>query len=330
MEVDLSSILVTGANGFVGRAVCRALEVRGHTVTGLVRRQDARRADAQDWVHQFPDFAGLAGAWPQCLAPDCVVHLAARVHVMNERASDPAAAFNATNVDGTLRVARAAHVHSARRFVYVSSIKAVAESDEGVPLAESRSPLPLDPYGRSKLAAEEALWQLHDELGLEIVIVRPPLVYGPGVGGNFLHMMDVLWRGVPLPLGAVRARRSMVYVENLADAIVHCATDPRAANACFHVCDSEALTVAELLRSLAAALSKPSRLIPVPQALIRWAGRMTGRTAQVDRLTGSLRMDASHIADVLGWHPPWSAGEGIEATARWYREIRTQLGERSR
>jgi nucleoside-diphosphate-sugar epimerase len=330
MEVALSSVLVTGANGFVGRAVCRALEVHGHTVTGLVRRQDACRAGAQDWVYQSPDFAGLAGAWPRHLAPDCVVHLAARVHVMKDSAPDPAAAFNATNVDGTLRVARAAHAHGARRFVYVSSIKAVGESDDGVPLAESMSPSPRDPYGRSKLAAEEALWQLHDESGLEIVIVRPPLVYGPGVGGNFLQMMNALWRGVPLPLGAIRARRSMVYVENLADALVHCATDPRAANTCFHVCDGEALTVAELLRSLAAALLKPSRLMPVPPALIRWAGRMTGRTAQVDRLTGSLRMDGSHIADVLGWHPPWSVGDGLDATARWYRETRTHLGERSR
>jgi len=284
-----------------------------------------------EWVHPVPEFADVGTHWPASLdGVDCVVHLAARVHVMHDNALDPAAAFNATNVEGTLRVARAAHAHGVRRFVYVSSIKAVAEYDEGLPLAESTSPAPQDPYGRSKLAAEEALWRLRDELGMEIVIVRPPLVYGPGVGANFLQMMQVLSRGIPLPLGAIRAQRSMVYVENLADALVHCATDPRAANACFHVCDSEALTVAGLLRALAAALSKPSRLIPVPVTLIRWAGRVAGRTAQVDRLTGSLRVDASHIANVLDWHPPWSVEQGLEITARWYRESKAYPGERSR
>jgi nucleoside-diphosphate-sugar epimerase len=330
MEVDLNSILVTGANGFIGRAVCRALEARGHSVTGLVRRPEACRDGARDWVHTSPDFTGLADTWPEQLAPDCVVHLAARVHVMKDDAPDPAAAFNATNVEGTLRVARAAHAHGARRFVYVSSIKAVAESDAGVPLDELRSPAPADPYGRSKLAAEEALWGLRNELGLEVVVVRPPLVYGPGVGANFLQMLNALWRGVPLPLGAVRAQRSMVYVENLADALAQCVIDPRAANACFHVCDSETLSVAELLRVLAAALARPARLIPVPKTLLRWAGAVAGRAQQVERLTGSLCMDASHITDALGWQPPWSAREGLEATARWYRESRRHLGEGSR
>ena len=329
MKSKLSSVLVTGANGFVGRTVCRALEAHGHAVTGLVRRPQACRAGATDWVHQSPNFDGLAEAWPQNLAPNCVVHLAARVHVMNDTADDPDSAFYAANVDGAVRVARAAHAHGVRRFIYVSSVKAVAEFDDGVPLGESRSPTPSDPYGRSKLAAERALWQLRDELDLEIVVVRPPLVYGPEVGANFLRMMNAVWRGVPLPLGAVRAQRSMVYVDNLADALVQCVTKANAANACFHVCDAEALSVSDLLRALGDAMSRPARLIPVPEALLRWAGALTGHTAQIERLTRSLRMDTSHIADTLNWHPPWSVRQGLEATARWYLETRTSDAEDS-
>jgi nucleoside-diphosphate-sugar epimerase len=319
MEVALNSVLVTGANGLVGRALCRTLAVHGHDVTALVRRGDVGVDGVREWRHSAADFVGLPEAWPDGLSPDCVVHLAARVHVMRDEAPDPLAAFCATNVEGTLRVARAAQVRGARRLVFVSSIKAVAETDGGVPLAESAEPAPLDPYGRSKRAAEDALWRLSEETGLEVVVVRPPLVYGPGVGANFLQMMDALWRGVPLPFGSVDARRSLVYTENLADALMHCATDARAANACFHVADADDLSVAQLLRGLGRHLSKPVRLIAVPSWLLRAAGALTGRAAQMERLTTSLQVDASHIREQLGWRPPFAVDEGLEATARWYR-----------
>jgi UDP-glucose 4-epimerase len=250
---------------------------------------------------------------------DCVVHLAARVHVMRDEAADPDAAFRATNVDGALRVAQAASRHGVRRFVFVSSVKALAEGDMGRPLREDDPPLPQDAYGRSKLAAEQTLSRYGEQSGLDVVIVRPPLVYGPQVRANFLRLMDAVWKGIPLPLASVRARRSVIYVENLADALVHCAIDPRAAHQCFHVADADAPTVAELSRSLALHLQKRARLLPVPPGLLRLAGRLTGRSAYVDRLVGAMQLDTARIRTTLDWQPPYSTDEGLAETARWYR-----------
>jgi len=318
----MSHVLVTGANGFVGRALCRAFCDAGHTVTGLVRRGGGVEPGVSEWIEPSADFAALEAQWPAALAADCVVHLAARVHVMHEVSEDPEAAFHATNVDGALRVARAARRHGVRRFVFVSSIKAIAEADNGRPLTEDDAPAPEDAYGRSKLAAEQALVRYGRESGLEVVIVRPPLVYGPEVRANFLRLMDGIWRGMPLPLGAVRGRRSLVYVENLADALMRSAIDPRAAGQCFHVADTDAPTVAELCRALGRHLQKPARLVPIPESLLRLAGRLTGRSAQIDRLVGALQVDTTRIQTVLDWHAPHSTDEGLAATARWYRRTR--------
>jgi UDP-glucose 4-epimerase len=315
----MSRVLVTGANGFVGEALCRVLMQSGHTVCGLVRQAGQLERGVSEWVEAQADFAGVDAGWPAALQVDCVVHLAARVHVMHDTAADPDAAFHATNVEGALRVAKAAWRYGARRFVFASSVKALAEGDAGRPLREDDPPAPQDAYGRSKLAAEQALVRYGEETGLEVVIVRLPLVYGPRVRANFLRLMDAIWKGVPLPLGAIDARRSLVYVDNLADALMHCATDPRAAGQTFHVADSDALTVAELARSLGRHLHKPARLLPVPASWLRLAGRLTGRTAPVDRLVGSLQLDTGRIRTVLGWRAPHSTDEGLAATARWYR-----------
>ena len=315
----MSHVLVTGANGFVGHALCRALLDAGHIVTGLVRRAGQLESDVNEWVDVSTDFADLDATWPDALQVDCVVHLAARVHVMREESADPDAAFRATNVDGALRVARAARHHGVARFVFVSSVKALAEGDSGRPLREDDPPMPQDAYGRSKLAAEQALSSYGAESGLDVVIVRPPLVYGPQVRANFLRLMDAVWKGVPLPLASIDARRSLIYVENLADALMHCAVDPRAARQCFHVADAAAPTVAELARSLAGHLQKTARLLPVPLGLLHLAGRLTGRSAYVDRLVGALQLDTAHIRMTLGWQPPYSTDEGLAETARWYR-----------
>ena len=320
----MSHLVVTGANGFVGRAVCRRALDAGHTVTALVRRPGGCIAGVHEWVHGAADFDGLDEGWPTDLVADAVIHLAARVHVMRDESPDPAAAFDATNVVGTLRLAKAARRHGVRRIVYASSIKAVGESDGGAPLSEAVSPAPQDAYGRSKLRAEQQLAQFGASHGLDVVVVRPPLVYGPAVRANFLRMMDAVARGMPLPLGSVAARRSILYVDNLADALLRCAIDPRAAGECFHVADDDALSVTGLLRLVGDALGKPARLIAVPSAALRALGALTGRRAAIDRLTGSLELDTGRITRVLGWHPPYTTRQGLEATAAWYRSRNTQ------
>ena len=312
-------VLITGANGFVGRAVSRALLQRGDSVVGVVRRPQTTVEGVREWLFDANDFEGIDQRWPVATRCDAVIHLAARVHMKHETTADPFAASRATNVTGALRVAAAARRAGARRFVFVSSIKAVGESSAGRPITEADEPAPTDPYGISKLEAERALIDYGRESGLEVVIVRPPLVYGPGVRANFLQLMSAIANGVPLPLGSIAARRSLLFVDNLADALVHCTTDPRAVGETFHVTDGRDLSVSELARALATQLHAPARLIPVPVGLLSLAGRLTGRSAQVDRLIGELRLDSSHIRERLGWYPPYTVEHGLLETAAWYR-----------
>lgn len=320
----MSRIVVTGANGFVGRAVCRLALASGHEVVALVRRPGDCVPGVREWIHDIADFGGIDSAWPVDLQADCVIHLAARVHVMRDESPDPQAAFDATNVAGTMAVAQAARLHGVRRFVLASSVKAVGERDSGAPLAEEGPLDPQDAYGRSKLRAERQLVAFGESSGIETVIVRPPLVYGPGVRANFLGMMRAVERGLPLPLAAVTARRSLVYVDNLADALLRCALDTRAAGHCFHVADDDAPTVAGLLRMVGQALGRPARLFPVPVGLLRALGTAMGRGPQIDRLTTSLQLDTSRMKRVLGWNPPSSTQDGLAATAAWYRSRDTR------
>ncbi|MBR8299986.1 NAD-dependent epimerase/dehydratase family protein [Burkholderia dolosa] len=315
----MSHFIVTGANGFVGKAVCRRALNAGHTVTALVRRQGECVEGVREWRHAGSDFDAIDAEWPAQLVADCVIHLAARVHVLHDESSDPDAAFDVTNVVGTMRLAEAARNHGVRRIVYVSSIKAVGEWDSGTPLSEGAPPCPHDAYGRSKLRAEAQLTRFCASAGLELVVVRPPLVYGPAVRANFLRMMDVVARGIPLPLGSIAARRSILYVENLADALLQCAIDPRAAGECFHVADDDPRSIADLLRLIGDSLGRPAHLVPIPASALRVVGKLTGRSAAIDRLTRSLQLDTGRIKRVLGWHPPYTTQEGLGATAVWYR-----------
>ncbi|SKC63828.1 NAD-dependent epimerase/dehydratase family protein [Paraburkholderia hospita] len=311
--------VVTGASGFVGRVLSSAIIEQGGHVIGLVRQPRTTVDGVEECVMSAPDFADLDACWPRDRQCDAVIHLAARVHMMRDTAADPFATYRETNVEGSLRIARAAHAAGARRMVFVSSIKALGDSDGGRPLRESDEPRPTDPYGISKLEAEQALRSYGQQTGLEIVIVRPPLVYGPGVRANFLQLVRALAKGVPLPLGAIAARRSMVFVENLASALAECATNPRAAGETFHVADSDDLSVTELARILADQLGAPRRLVPVPAPWLRLAGKLTGRSDQIERLIGSLQLDSSRICEVLNWRPPYTIEQGLSKTASWYR-----------
>ncbi|MGN3963920.1 NAD-dependent epimerase/dehydratase family protein [Burkholderia gladioli] len=318
-------IVISGANGFVGKALTALAIDSGHQAVALVRRPGSADPRASECVIGDDNFAGIAADAAERIGScDAFVHLAARVHVMRDQAADPLAEFRAANVDGALNAAAAAARAGARRFVLVSSIKALGEGEPGRPWREDDPPSPTDPYGISKHEAEVALKALGFRRGLEIVVVRPPLVYGAGVGANFLAMMRAVDKGIPLPLAAVGARRSLVHVDNLADALLHCATDRRAAGARFHVADDDPPTVPELLRMIGAALGRPARLFPVPVAALRLAGALTGRRAAIERLTDSLRLDTGRIGTALGWRPPNTTAQGLEETALWYRSRHTK------
>lgn len=315
-------IAITGANGFVGRAVSRGLLARGIGATGLVR-QDVQCEPGVEIRH----IDGLESIAPDAFTScDAVIHLAARVHVMTDAAHKDAEAllnaYRATNVEGTLAAAEAARRAGVTRFVLMSSIKALGECDPGRPFTEDDERNPPDAYGVSKAEAEVTLLEFGSRTGLEVAIVRPPLVYGPGVRANFLAMMRAIARGMPLPLGAIDARRSLVSVDNLASATIECALNPAAAGRLFHVTDGYDPSVAELARKLGEHLGKPARLVPVPAGLLRGVARVAGKTAQIDRLTGSLRVDSRRIRDTLGWNAPQTLDEGLAATAAWFRSTR--------
>jgi nucleoside-diphosphate-sugar epimerase len=253
---------------------------------------------------------------------DVVIHLAARVHVMHDDAANPLDEFRKVNVAGTEQLARSAAASGVKRLVYVSSIKVNGEATDGdTRFAEIDTSCPQDPYGVSKWEAEQALHRVAAETGLEIVIVRPPLVYGPGVKGNFAQMLKVLAKRIPLPLASVRNLRSLVYVENLADALIVCATHPDAAGQTYLVSDGEDISTPGLLRQLGYAMGHPARLFACPPVLLKLAGRLSGKAEQVERLLGSLRVDSGKIRRELSWTPPYSLQQGLQKTATWYRNI---------
>ena len=248
-----------------------------------------------------------------------VIHLAARVHVMHDSAVDPLAEFRRANTAGTEHLARCAAASGVKRLVYVSSIKVNGEeTHDGKIYSEQDTPAPQDAYAISKWEAEQALYRVSAETGLEVVIVRPPLVYGPGVKGNFAQMLNVVAKRFPLPFASVPNRRDLIYVENLADALITCATHPAAANQTYLICDGAAVSTPDLLHQLAHVLDVPSRLFPCPPTLLRLVGKLAGKSQQLDRLLGSLQIDDGKIRRELNWQPPYSLQQGLLATAQWY------------
>ena len=314
-------ILVTGATGFVGGTVVRRLlaDDQSQSIVVVVRRDD------QCWPQRvFPRVTGdlePSNNWSVALADvSAVVHCAARVHVMADTAADPLEEFRRVNVQGTLNLARQAAVAGVRRFVFISSIKVNGESTQpGHPFTADDAPAPLDAYGISKREAEQGLRELSAQTGMEVVIIRPPLVYGLGVKANFAAMMRWLQRGVPLPLGGIHNQRSLVALDNLVDLIVTCITHPAAANQTFLVSDGEDVSTTELLRRMGQAMNRPARLIPVPASWLKLAAAMVGKQDVAQRLCGSLQVDIQKTRQLLGWNPPLTLDQGLKKAAEGFR-----------
>lgn len=317
-------IAVTGASGFVGQALCNVLAKTGWTVHALTRKlaDTGIHSNVQQMeIADIRDIQQCASAMQGC---NVIVHLASRVHVMHETAEDPLAIFREINVDATLGLARVAIKANVKRFVFLSSIKVNGEATSAYPFDHASHPAPLDPYGISKMEAEQALRTLAQDSGMEIVIIRPPLVYGPRVGANFLRLMRLVALGVPLPLASINNRRSMVYLGNLVDLIRVCSTHPDAAGETFLAADGDDVSTPELMRRLAAAMGVKARLFPFPPSLLSVAARCLGKGAEADRLLWSLQVDPSHAVQRLNWRPPFTLDQGLQETANWYLQNRAQ------
>lgn len=316
---DIRKILVTGATGFVGSALCERLLADGNVVRAAVRTRDSV-AYLPSGVDAVP--VGSIGPdtdWSDALTPgiDSVVHLAARVHVMEDNAVDPLAEFRRVNVAGTERLARMAAKGGARRLIYLSSIKVNGEG-RPEPYREEDAHAPVEPYAVSKREAEVALKKVAAETGLEVVIIRPPLVYGPGVKANFSSLLKMVHRRVPLPLAGIHNRRSLIYVQNLVDAIYACLTRPEAAGQTYLVSDGDDISTPDLIRRVAAAMGKKPCLLPFPSNLLRLFGKIAGKGPAVERLLGTLAVDIGKIRGELSWTPPFTMEQGLAETSAWF------------
>ena len=318
----MTKVLITGVNGFVGKTLSDELVIKGFNVNGTVR--SVMSVDFPGAITKFviKDIDSKTD-WQKALeGVDVVIHLAARAHVMKDMAIDALSEFRRVNVEGTLNLARQAVEAGVQRFIFISSIKVNGEgSILGQPYTPEDQPAPVDPYGISKREAEDGLSRIASETGMEVVIIRPPLVYGPGVKANFQSMMRWLDKGIPLPLGAIHNQRSLVSLDNLIDLIVTCIHYPAAANQTFLAGDGEDLSTTELLQRMAAALGKKAWLIPVPSFILEWGASLVGKQAITQKLCGSLQVDISKARDLLDWKPPVSVDEALRKTAQYYMKF---------
>ncbi len=315
-------ILVTGATGFVGRALVRRLN-DDRTFSGVIAA--VRQRAAASWPEgitllRVGDLLPTTDWSAAVKSVDALVHCAARVHVMQDYANDPLEAYRLVNVEGTLNLARQAAAAGVRRFVFVSSIKVNGEASQpGQPFTADDVASPLDPYGVSKLEAEQGLRDIEAQTGMEVVIVRPPLVYGPGVKANFASMMRWVSRGMPLPLGAIYNARSMVALDNLVDLLVICLKHPAAAGQTFLVSDGEDVSTTELLRRTAHAMGNEALLLPIPTFVLESLAAMLGKRALAQRLCGSLQVDIEKTSRLLNWNPPLTLDQGLKKAVEGMR-----------
>jgi len=307
-------VLVTGASGFLGYQLSSALIAKYYSVTAAARCIEKTHCDANTF--QIVELSGKTD-WSRALVDvDTVIHCAARVHVMNDLSEDPLAESREVNTFGTLNLARQAAQAGVKRFIFISSIKVNGESTrKGCSFSENNHPAPQDPYGISKYEAEQGLLKIAQDTGLEVVIIRPPLVYGPGVKANFLSMMKWVSKGIPLPLGAIVNKRSFIALDNLVDLICVCVEHPKAKNQLFLASDGHDVSTTELLQAMAKALGRSSRLVPVPMNLLKLGASLIGNPDIAQRLCGSLQVDISKAQVLLGWVPPVTMEQGLQKVA---------------
>jgi nucleoside-diphosphate-sugar epimerase len=311
--------LITGANGFIGRALCARMKANGWNIRGSVR--SAKNSDDLLAVVDIVQIESIGADtdWSDALAGvDTVVHLAARVHMMREALGDSLTEYRKVNTEGTLQLARMAADAGVKCFVFLSTVKVNGEITGEVSFSESDTPKPEGYYAVSKWEAELALHRIAQETGLEIVILRLPLVYGPGVKANFLRLLDMVNKNIPLPLSMVNNKRSMIYIGNLVDAIIKCIEHPDAANQTFLVSDGQDVSTPDLIRMIAGAMGKKVRLFPCPVPLLKIIGKVAGKSDEMERLTGSLQIDTAKIRRELSWTPPFTMEQGIRMTADWF------------
>lgn len=313
-------VLVTGSTGFIGRTLCAELRRRDYMVLAALhcQPQEGLQRGLTDETVVVGNI-DAATDWSRALeGVDSIVHLAARVHIMRERVTDPLAAYRAINAFGTSHLARSAAAAGVRRLVFVSSIKVNGETTTDKPFTAYDQPGPMDAYAASKWEAETVLQQISRETGLEVVIVRPPLVYGPGVKGNYLRLLRMVKCGIPMPFGSCNNKRSFVYLDNMVDLLVLCLTHAQASSHTFLVSDDEDLSTAELVTRLARTMETKPRLISMPPEWLEAAAKLVGKPGIYERLCGSLQLDIHHTRQILQWSPPVLADEGIARTARWF------------
>lgn len=310
----MKRILLTGTTGFVGRPLAARLLEKGYDLVASVRH--CSDILPQSNLQLVDDLTSMTD-WSNAIdAVSIVIHTAARVHVMSDSVADPLAEFRRVNLEGTVNLAKQAATAGVKRFIFLSSIKVNGESTRpGMPFTADDSPAPVDPYGISKAETEQALQELSVKTGMEVVIIRPVLVYGPGVKANFLSMMRWLNRGIPMPFGEIHNKRSLVALDNLVDLIITCVDHPAAANQIFLVSDGEDLSSTELLKRVSLSLGSAARLVPVPVGILNFAARLLGKREVAQRLFGSLQVDITKTRDLLGWTPPVSVDDALQKTA---------------